>query len=198
MKIAVFGASRGVGLEVVRQALEQGHSVTAFARNPSFPENLDLEVVRGNALDLEVVSKVVQGQDAVVIALGTGSQAGDQTRSQGTAHIVQAMQQQGVRRVVAVSSFGVGDSRKGFIANMAWLFLKAALEEHERQEKTLMESGLDWTIARPTGLINDAKTGAYKVGSSGRGRIARADVADFILKALADPAYIGKAPVISY
>lgn len=197
MKIAVFGASRGVGLEVVRQALEQGHSVTAFARNLSFPENLDLEVVQGDALDLDAVSKAVQGQDAVVIALGTGSKTDDQTRSQGTAHIVRAMQQHGVRRVVAVSSFGVGDSRKGFIANMAWLFLKAALGEHERQEKALMESGLDWTIARPTGLTNDARTGTYRIGSSGRGRISRADVADFILKALEDSSYIGKALVIS-
>lgn len=61
-----------------------------------------------------------------------------------------------------------------------------------------MESGLDWTIARPTGLTNDPKTGIYKTGSSGRGRISRADVADFILKVLADSGYIGKAPVISY
>ncbi len=197
MKIAVFGASRGVGLEVVRQALEQGYTVTALARNPSFSDHPHLRVVQGDVFDKEVVSRAVQGQDAVVVALGAGSQTGDQTRSQGTAHIVQAMQQQGVRRVVAVSSFGVGDSRKGLIANVAWLFLRAALEEHERQEKTLMESGLDWTIARPTGLTNDAKTGQYKIGSSGRGRIARADVADFILKALSDPAYIGKAPVIS-
>ncbi|GIW37780.1 MAG: NmrA family transcriptional regulator [Meiothermus sp.] len=197
MKIVVFGASRGVGLQVVQQALEQGHSVTAFARNPSFPNHAHLSVMRGDIFDPEVVSRAVQGQDAVVIALGAGNQAGDQTRSQGTAHIVRAMQQYGVRRVVAVSSFGVGDSRKGLIAHAAWLFLKAALEEHERQEKTLMESGLDWTIVRPTGLTNDAKTGAYKIGSSGRGRISRADVADFILKALEDSSYIGKALVIS-
>lgn len=197
MKIVVFGASRGVGLQVVQQALEQGHRVTAFARNPSFPEHAHLSVLRGDIFDLEAVSRAVQGQDAVVIALGAGSQAGDQTRSQGTAHIVRAMQQHGVRRVVAVSSFGVGDSRKGLIAQMAWLFLKAALEEHERQEKILMESGLDWTIARPTGLTNDARTGAYRVGHSGRGRISRADVSDFILKALEDSSYIGKALVIS-
>lgn len=197
MKIAVFGASRGVGLQVVRQALEQ-HHVTAFARNPLFPDHADLTVMRGDVLDPEAVSRAVHGQDAVVIALGAGSQAGDKTRSQGTAHIVRAMQQYGVRRVVAVSSFGVGDSRKGLIAQAAWLFLKAAMEEHERQEKILVESGLEWTLVRPTGLTNDARTGDYKIGSSGRGRISRADVADFILKALMDSSYIGKALVISY
>lgn len=197
MKIVIFGASRGVGLQVVQQALEQGHRVTAFARNPSLPDHPHFSVVRGDIFDLEAVSGAVQGQDAVVIALGAGSQAGDQTRSQGKAHIVRAMQQHGVRRVVAVSSFGVGDSRKGLIAQIAWLFLKAALKEHERQETTLMESGLDWTIARPTGLTNDARTGAYRIGNSGRGRISRADVADFILKALVDSNYIGKALVIS-
>jgi putative NADH-flavin reductase len=198
MKITVFGASKGVGLQVVRQALEQGQSVTAFARSPSFPEHPNLKVIQGDVFNLEAVSKAIQGQGAVVIALGTDRKAGDQTRSQGTANIVQGMQQHGVRRVVAVSSFGVGDSRKGLIANAAWLFLRATLEEHERQEKTLMESGLDWTIARPTGLTNDAKTAGYKIGSSGRGRISRADVADFILKALGDSTYIGKAPAISY
>ncbi|MCX7784583.1 MAG: SDR family oxidoreductase [Meiothermus sp.] len=197
MKIVVFGASRGVGLQVVQQALKQGHSVTAFARSPSFSDHPNLKVMQGNVFDLDTVSQAVQGQDAVVITLGAGSQASDPTRSQGTAHIVRAMQQHGVRRVVAVSSFGVGDSRKGLIANLAWLFLKAALEEHERQEQTLMKSGLDWTIARPTGLTNDAQTGQYKIGSSGRGRISRADVADFILKALRDSNYIGKALVIS-
>lgn len=197
MKIAVFGASRGVGFHVVQQALAQGYTVTAFARSPSFPHHPSLKVVQGDVFDLEAVSKAVQGQDAVVIALGAGNKAADQTRSQGTAYIVRAMQQHRVRRVVAVSSFGVGDSRKGLIANAAWLFLRAALEEHERQEKTLMESGLDWTIVRPTGLTNEAKTGVYKIGSSGRGRISRADVADFILKSLADPDFIGKALVIS-
>ncbi len=198
MQIVVFGASRGVGFQVVQQALEQGHCVTAFARSPSFPDHPNLKVAQGDVFDLDAVSRAVQGRDAVVIALGAGSQLGDQTRSQGTAHVVRAMQLHGVRRVVAVSSFGVGDSRKGLIANAAWLFLRAALEEHQRQEKTLMESGLDWTIARPTGLTNDPKTGIYKTGKSGRGRISRADVADFILKVLADSGYIGKAPVISY
>jgi len=198
MKIVVFGASRGVGFQVVQQALEQGHTVTAFARSSSFSDHPNLKVVQGDVFDLEAVSKAVQGQEAVVVALGAGNKAADQTRSQGTAHIVRAMQQHGVRRVVAVSSFGVGDSRKGLIANLAWLFLRAALEEHERQERALMESGLDWTIVRPTGLTNGAKTGVYKIGRSGRGRISRADVADFILKALRDPNYIRKALVISY
>jgi len=198
MKIVIFGASRGVGLQVAHQALEQGHSVTAFARNPSFSDHPNLKIEQGDVFNPEAVSKAVQGQDAAVIALGGDRTPGDQTRSQGTVNIVRAMQHHGVRRVVAVSSFGVGDSRKGIIANAVWLFFRATLEEHERQEKALMASGLDWTLVRPTSLTNDARTGVYKIGSSGRGRVARADVADFILKSLEDSSYIGKAAAISY
>jgi len=155
-------------------------------------------VVQGDALDPDAVAEAVQGQDAVVVALGGGNNAGSNVRSQGTANIVQAMKTAGIKPLVVVSSFGVGDSRKGPVAAMAWLFLRAALEEHERQEKIVMESGLDWTIVRPTGLTNDPKTGKYQVGQTGRGRISRADVADFILKALSDSSYIAKAVVVSY
>ncbi len=198
MKITVFGASRGVGLQVVLQALEQGHQVTAFARNISeLPVHPNLRAVQGDALDLGDVDQALQNQEAVVCALGAGNVAQASIRSAGTANIVKAMEAGGIRRLIAVSSFGVGDSRKGLIANAAWLFLRSALEEHERQEQFIMQSSLEWTVVRPTGLTNDAKTGLYKTGSSGRGRISRADVADFILKQLSSPEYLRKAVVIS-
>lgn len=198
MKIIVFGASRGVGFQVVQQALEQGHEVTAFARNVSeLPQHPKLHIFQGDALDPASVALALEGQQAVVCALGAGNTGQGSVRSAGTAAIVQAMQAQGLRRLLAVSSFGVGDSRKGLIANAAWLFLRAALEEHERQEKAITESGLDWTIVRPTGLTNDPKTGQYKLGTSGRGRIPRADVADFMVKQLSSADYLRKAVTIS-
>ncbi|MBF6595568.1 MAG: SDR family oxidoreductase [Thermaceae bacterium] len=199
MKLVVFGASRGVGRQVVEQALGAGQSVTAFVRSAdALSSRPHLAIVQGDALDSDSVFRAVQGQDAVIVALGSGNDNGGDVRSQGTANIVQAMQKLMVKHLVVVSSFGVGDSHKGPIAAMAWLFLRKALEEHERQEKVVMGSGLDWTIVRPTGLTNDPKTGKYQVGKSGGGRISRADVADFILKALGDSSYLGKAVVVSY
>ena len=197
MKIVVFGASKGVGRQVVQQALQEGHEVTAFARTGLDEAHPKLRVVQGDVLEAKTIAPALMGQEAVVIALGVGNTAEGRVRSLGTQNILQAMQQVGLRRVVAVSSFGVGDSRKGPVAAMAWLFLRAALEEHERQEQALRQSGLDYTVVRPTRLTNEAKTGQYKVGSRGRGQISRADVADFILKVLPDPAWYGKAVTVS-
>jgi putative NADH-flavin reductase len=198
MKLVVFGASRGVGRQVVEQALAAGLGVTAFARDPSaLSPHQGLTILRGDALDAAAVAEAVRGRDAVVVALGAGNTGESRVRSQGTANVVWAMRSAGVKRLVAVSSFGVGDSRKGPIAAMAWLFLRKALEEHERQERIIKESGLDWTIVQPTRLVDESRTGKYHIGTYGRGKISRADVAEFILKALSDPSYVGKAVVLS-
>ncbi|MDX2005491.1 MAG: NAD(P)-binding oxidoreductase [Meiothermus sp.] len=197
MEIVVFGASRGVGRQVVDQALEGGHRVTAFSRTGPDLAHPGLRVVRGDVLDPAALETALAGQQAAVIALGAGNTAEGRVRSLGTQSVVEAMRRVGVRRAVAVSSFGVGDSRRGPVAAMAWVFLRAALEEHERQEEILRESGLDYTIVRPTGLTDGPRTGRYKVGSSGSGRISRADVAEFVLRVLPDPQWHGRAVVVS-
>lgn len=197
MKVVIFGATGGTGRHLVEQAYALGHEVTAFTRNPARLEPFEeLEVVRGDVLDPAAVSRAVRGQDAVIVALG-GRASGDcRVRSEGTANVVRAMLEHGVRRLIAVSSFGVGDSRKGLMGYVAWLLLREALLDHERQEEVVRGSGLDWTIVRPTGLTNEPRTGRYKVGTPGRGRIPRADVADFILRELKENAYVHQAPVL--
>ncbi len=197
MNIIVFGASRGVGRQVALQALAKGHDVTAFARNPKLEPHPNLSVLAGDVLDAQAVARAVVGFDAVICALGSGNTNQGNVRSMGTANIVAAMREAGVRRLVAVSSFGVGDSRKGLVANIAWLFLRAALEEHERQEVIIRSSGLNWTIVRPTGLTNDPATGNIRVGSSGRGRISRVDVAAFVLNQLVDDSSFSRSITIS-
>lgn len=197
MKIIVFGGSKGVGQQIVQQALEKGHTVTAFARDPKLEPHEHLSIVSGDALDAEAVNRAVVGFEAVICALGSGNTREGQVRSMGTANIVGAMRAAGVRRLIAVSSFGVGDSRKGLVAHIAWLFLRTALEEHERQEIVIRSSGLSWTIVRPTGLTNDPATGNIRVGSTGRGRIPRADVAAFVLNQIVDDSSIGRAITIS-
>jgi uncharacterized protein YbjT (DUF2867 family) len=197
VNIIVFGASKGVGRQVVQQALEKGHTVTAFARNPNLVPHPNLSVVQGDALDADAVSQAMTGFDAVICALGSGNTNEARVRSTGTTNIVAAMRAKGIKRLVAVSSFAVGDSRKGLVAAIAWFFLRAALEEHERQETVIRTSGLSWTIVRPTGLTDDPATGKIRVGTSGRGRIPRADVAAFVLNQLIDDSGIGKAITIS-
>ncbi|RYU84428.1 NAD(P)-dependent oxidoreductase [Hymenobacter persicinus] len=210
MKVLVFGASGGTGRQLVVQALEQQFSVTAFVRDPTRFElkHPNLRVVAGDILQPATIQAVVAGQDAVLSALGVKrNQVGDTTLSDGTQNILEAMWEHGVRRFICATSLGVGSSRgeEGFLFRRVVrpLFLKHVFADKERQEALIQASPLDWTIVRPAGLTNGARTGGYKVALSFaqariKGRISRADVADFMLKQLATDAFVGRAVGISY
>ncbi|NET02378.1 MAG: SDR family oxidoreductase [Sphaerospermopsis sp. SIO1G2] len=209
MKLLIFGASGNTGKEVVKQALEQGHNVTAFVRNP---EKLDithphLSFFQGDVMDIVSVQKAVQGQEAVLCLLGAGKKLSGNIRSEGTRNIIQAMEQAGIQRLICQSTLGAGDSWGSL--NLYWkyimfgLLLKNVLADHEHQEKIIRASSLNWTIVRPGSLLDGEKTGEYRYGFPGSDntsqlQITRADVADFILKQLTDNTYVGKAPSLSY
>jgi putative NADH-flavin reductase len=209
MKLLVFGSTGGTGRELVKQALKQGHEVTAFARSPDKLSDLthpSLQVVRGDVLDPAAVEKAVAGHDAVLCAIGTG--AGRSTlREEGTRNIVRAMEKAGVQRLICQSSMGVGDSRAnlGFLTKylIVPVFLRHAFADHERQEAVVKESTLDWIIVRPPHLKDGPWTGTYRHGfpttdTDIQGKISRADVADFMLKQLADTTYLHQTPGVSY
>ena len=206
MKLVIFGATGKTGLEVVKQALEQGHTVTAFVRHPTrlAIEDESLTLVVGDAFDPTGVAKAVQGQDAVICALGAGSELKKTTvRTTGTINIISGMQKNNVKRLMVVTAMGVGESwdtlslvNKLFFATL----LKSSRDDHETQEAAVKESGLDWTIIRPSGLTDTPRTGIYEVGENipaATSKIARADIADLILKELEQNALIGKAVTIT-
>ena len=206
MKLAIFGATGNTGVEIVRQALEQGHLVTAFVRDPArMPiEDDRITLVVGDVLDAESVTQAVEGQDAVVCALGVRSDLKKTTvRTDGTINIIAGMKEHNLRRLLVVTAMGVGESwntlslvNKLFFAT----FLKSARDDHEAQEAAVKGSGLDWTIVRPSGLTDEPRTGVYKSGeviSAKTSQIPRADVADLILKELAENARIHKAVTIT-
>jgi putative NADH-flavin reductase len=209
MKILIFGSTGGTGRELVTRALDAGHEVTAFARNPAKLDDIaqdNLHTVRGDVLDSAAVESAVRGHDAVLCAIGAGA-ARTTLREEGTRAIVQAMEKAGVRRLICQSSMGVGDSRAnlGFLTKyvIVPVFLRHAFADHERQEAVVKESDLDWTLVRPPHLKDGPRTGSYRHGFSAtdttiEGKISRADVADFVLSQLTDDAYIRKAPGISY
>ncbi|TVQ19127.1 MAG: SDR family oxidoreductase [Spirochaetaceae bacterium] len=205
MNVAIFGATGGVGTELVRQALRLGHSVTAFARDPSpLADHADhLTIVTGDVRDPADVARAVRGQDAVLCALGARDLKKTTIRATGTANIIGAMKQEGVRRLIVVSAMGIGASwaslslfNRMFFATL----LRSSRADHEAQEAVVTASGLDWTIVRPSGLVNTPGTGVYDVGENIRAttsRIPRADVADLILTELAAGALIHKAVTIT-
>jgi putative NADH-flavin reductase len=209
MKLVIFGSTGGTGRALVQQALQESHRVTAFARNPAKLEGLEhtnLQVLSGDVLDRAAVENAVAGQDAVLSTIGAGAER-TTVREEGTRNIVEAMQTAGVRRLVCQSSLGVGDSRANlsFFTNyvIVSFFLRHAFADHERQEAVVRRSSLDWTIVRPPHLTNGPRTGVYRHGFGVtergiEGRISRADVADFMLRQLADDQYLHQAPGLSY
>lgn len=209
MKLLIFGASGGTGRELLKQALDQGHQVVAFVRDPAKIrefQNPNLQVLRGDVLDSAATESAIAGQEAVFSTIGTGARRST-LREDGTRNIVNAMEKAGVRRLICQSSLGVGDSR----ANLSFftkyiivsVFLRHAFADHERQEVVVKKSALDWTIVRPPHLKDGIKTGVYRHGfpityRRIKGKISRADVADFLLKQLADDRYLHQTPGVSY
>ncbi len=205
MKIIIFGSTGGTGRQVVTQALEQGHDVTAFARSPEKInlKHKKLQVVQGDVLDLDSVKREIQGKDAVICTIGHPSPMNkSMIRANGTKNIICAMNETGVRKIICQSSLGVGDSRNilpFFYKYILLLLLHRALTDHNVQEEYIKESQLDWVIARPGSLTDGECTGSYKHGITSdikerAFKISRADTAGFMLKQLSDDAYLHKAP----
>lgn len=205
MKIAVFGATGGVGRTFVSQALAAGHSVTALVRDPARMdlEDAGLTLITGNVLDADVVAQTVAGADAVLCTLGNTANNPDRVVSKGTAEIVRAMETQGVRRLVVISSLGVGDSKDqvpfAFKLIMKTV-LRKVMQDKEAQEDIVRSTNLDWTIIRPGGLSNDPADGNYTAGlerSISAGMVSRADVAAFTLSEIVSPQYMHQTPAIT-
>jgi uncharacterized protein YbjT (DUF2867 family) len=206
MRILVIGASKGTGALAARTALARGHEVTAFARHPERLEATDPRLVRraGDFHDEAAVQAVMPGHDAVIVTASASSLANFRAQpdyfSKGTAFAIAAMKAAGARRLVVLSAFGTGESRSavGFVLEtlmVGWI-LRALFEDHERQERLVRESGLEWVIARPTRLTDGPARGRFvrtaaaeKVPSS----ISRADVAAFLVEACETAEWVGKA-----
>ena len=209
MKLIIFGSTGGTGRQVVTQALEQGHDVTAFARSP---ERLDqkhekLQVIKGNVLDFASLERAIQGQDVVLCTLGLPPMDKSNLRANGTKNIIRAMEKTGVKRFICQSSAGVGDSSDTLPFLMKYLIvpfiLRRVWADHEIQENYIKESQLDWIIARPAALTDGEHTGSYQHGFTAdnktvTNKVSRADTADFMLKQLVDNNYLHKTPCISY
>ena len=208
MRVLIIGASKGIGLETTRKALEAGHHVRALARSaPSIAlSDPNLEKTRGDALKAKDLEAALDGTDVVIQTLGVGF--GDLFRpvrlfSDATRALIPAMRASGVKRLICVTGFGAGDSRASIspLQRLPFqLVFGRAYNDKSLQERLIQDSGLDWTIARPGVLTGGPRTGRYKVLAEPsqwrNGIIARADVADFLVRQIEDQRYLRKAPVL--
>jgi putative NADH-flavin reductase len=209
MNMLVFGASGRTGRELVKQGLAQGHSVTAFVRNPAkFDiEHPHLKVVQGDVANRVSVESAVRDHDAVICALGAATLLKrEQAVVVGVHNIIMAMEWAGVRRLIYLSADTVRDTRDQLNALrkvIVPLLLHNSAADHEINESMIKQSHLDWIIVRPPMLTNGERTGAYRSGERLRARsiipqLSRADLAEFMLKQLADNPFLHKAPGVMY
>jgi putative NADH-flavin reductase len=206
MRIVVFGANGPTGRELIGQALAAGHQTTAVTRHPEqIAPRERLAVAGADATDAEAVSAAVAGSDAVLSALGVPYTRNPVTvYSTGTANIMAAMQDHGVRRLVVTSSAALDPAYRStdsvlFRHVMEPLFMrlpgKTVYADNDRMEALIRASGLEWTIVRACWLFNAPQISGYRIcEGSIRGMFtARADLAAFLLAQLADDRFVRKA-----
>ena len=206
MKLFIVGGTGKTGRQLIAQGLERGHAITALVRNPgklkiSHP---NLRLVKGNVLDLDTFEAALEGQEAVLSALGH-KRFIIPTRilSKGTRNVIQAMHKHQVKRLVCITSLGVNDSRFRLGLYYTLFTIPVILFfyflDKARQENIIADSGLDWTIVRPGQLTNGKLRTTYRHGPSVgsyilTNMISRASVAHFMLHQLDDDTYIRKTP----
>lgn len=209
MNILIVGATRGIGRQLLEQALTSGHAVTALVRNPQrlAIQHQRLRVVKGDILDLDSVALAMAGQDAVCCTIGVKAPWIRVTVfSEGTRNLLQAMKNTGVRRLICVTGIGAGDSRGhgGLLYDRFFypLLLWPIYADKDRQEALIRASEVDWTLVRPGFLTNGPLTGHYRMltdmAGVTAGRVSRADVADFMLKELETNQYLRQTPLLTY
>ena len=169
MRLLIFGATGLVGQRLVREALYLGHTVTAYARDvftTEFPPSDALHLVEGTVFDDRMLKKVMTNQDAVLSALGGGTDGTDFTRSLGIKHITEQMKKAGLQRIVAVGGSGILDDELGrpiFWQEDYPADYKPVSQEHYKAWQYLQQTSLDWTFVCPPYILDQDPTGSFHV-----------------------------------
>ena len=221
MRLVIFGPTGGTGRRLVERAIAEGHEVTAFVRDSSrmTARHQRLKIVVGDAFDPGPVREAVAGNEAVISVLGSREPSnplrprspGDPNgvASAGSANIVVAMKEYGLRRFVCQTAWGVGESKQNpgfagtfFMKVLVPPLLRDEYADKEAQEKIVRESDLEWTIVRPMILTNGTWTNDYRAREDlkpgRRPYISRADVADFLMRQIADDTFLRRTPTVGY
>ncbi|MEM6328389.1 MAG: NAD(P)H-binding protein [Bacteroidota bacterium] len=192
MTLAVLGATGRTGRPLLSHALSEGHTVRALERDPNaLPPADGLTVIGGDATDPASVSRVIDGTEAVLLALGHTKTSTPDILTVATGHVVHAMKAHGVERVVTLTGAGVEAPNDPpgvaprIIRGIMRIVAGGLLRDSERHVEALRRSGLDWTAVRGPRLTEDPATGQYETGRFAMGfgsSATRADVADYMLR----------------
>lgn len=205
MKLTVFGATGGIGRQLIEQGLRLGHEMTAVVRRDY--DVPGVTVVRATLDDAAALEQAVAGRDAVLTALGLRKGGPSTVQSTGARAAVTAMRATGVRRILSVDAAGrIADRGDGLLMRavakpIIQRILKDNFEDLAEAERILRASGLDWTLISPPRLTDDGhrpyRTVLDRNVHGGRS-ISRVDVADAMLKSVTDDAHIHHRVNIAY
>jgi putative NADH-flavin reductase len=205
MKLTVFGATGGTGLQVIEQGLAAGHEVRAVVRDATrlAPDRAGLEVVVADVMDPSAIVEAVTGRDAVISAMGSRDGRKPTTVCEDSSRsIVDAMHKARTRRLIVVSGTGPFDEGEGLgmrylLKPIGGRLLKHVFADFVAMEKVVRASGLDWTIVRPPRLTDKPLTGRYRtrrdMNVHRNFAVSRADVAHLILAVSEDSDTYGAA-----
>jgi putative NADH-flavin reductase len=212
MKVVIFGTTGFSGKAILKETLSQQHQVTVLVRNKSAIQIQDknLKIVEGNVLDKHTVAEVLKNSDAVIQCLGVGGKGNGKLTtfiSDATKIIVEEMEKQQIKRLIAMSNVGAGNS----ISFQPWIFtkiilpyfmkwLKVLIDDKNRMEPIIMNSELDWTIVRCPNIVDKTPKGNVHATLDGKGlklAVTLGDMAEFIVQQLINASYSKQAPSIS-
>lgn len=211
MNVFLFGATGATGTAVLKLLLENNHHVKVLVRNPTainFLSSPKLSVLEGDVFNPNSYQEALEGVDAVISTLGTGTKRVPTTvYSKGGFNIISAMRKTGVKRLVVLTAAAFDQTDPGnekfivkFIVRPLFKNIYADMISFEN----LLEkyNDIDWVCIRPTRLTSGGFTGKYRTKlnhcPNGGGKISRKDLADFIVKQLTSAEYIHQKPVVAY
>jgi putative NADH-flavin reductase len=207
VRLLILGATGPTGRILLDQALAAGHDVTALVRNASrlTVTHPRLAIAVGDVTDSGTLESAMAGKDAVLSALGAGNSLRSEIVSRTMAALIPAMRAKGIKRVIFLSAFGVGETfeQANLLQRFAYrTMLRRLFADKAKADAMLRASDLDWTLVYPTLLTNGACAGNHRSGErlamKGMAKISRADVAAFMLAQLSSDEWRRRTAVISY
>ncbi|MGA8726912.1 MAG: NAD(P)H-binding protein [Acidimicrobiales bacterium] len=205
MALLVIGATGALGRDVVAESLEASHPTVALVRDPERAElPREVELRKGDVVQPETLVASLNEVDTVICTFGTPNfRRPSAVLREGTVNLVNAMRQEGVRRLVCVTLLGTGASRTNTSLLYRAVILRALapmVPDKEAQEQVVRTSGLDWTLVRPPRFRGSSPRGSLRVirnnGDGRVGQVVRRDLARFLFRCAISEEYIGEAVVV--
>jgi len=207
VRLAILGATGGIGGYLLSWAVDAGYPVHVLARDPAaVPRRPGVTVTPGDATDPDAVHEAVASADAVLSALGPRGAKSPGLLATAAGNVVQAMGKTGAARLITVSAAGAfiqGDPQAGRLVKLILPRIFArSFADVRSMEQVIQASDLDWTLVRPTRLVTAPGRGRWRIRDQypppGLTKIARADVAQFVIAALTESRYLHQAPAICW